>query len=174
MNLQSKTIRLRLIEPSDAEFVLTLRLDTRYNQFLSTVAPDIQAQRKWIEKYKSDEANRTQFYFIIDRNDGIPCGTIRVYDLRVDSFCWGSWILNENKTRLAALESAFLIYEFGFGSLGFSKSHFDVMKGNERVISFHKKMGAKLTGEDQDNYYFEITQASVNACKEELTNKGLL
>jgi hypothetical protein len=34
-------------------------------------------------------------------------------------------------------------------------------------------MGAKLIGEDQDNYYFEITQASVNACKEELASKGL-
>jgi len=173
MNLQSRTIRLRLIEPSDAEFVLSLRLDKRYNQFLSTVAADIQAQQKWIEKYKSDEANGIQFYFIIERIDGMPCGTIRVYDLKADSFCWGSWILNESKTRFAALESAFLIYEFGFGSLGFSKSHFDVMKGNERVIRFHQKMGAKLTGEDSDNYYFEITQESVNACKEELANKGL-
>jgi RimJ/RimL family protein N-acetyltransferase len=101
MNFQSKTIRLRLIEPSDAEFVLTLRLDARYNQFLSTVAPDIHAQRKWIEKYKSDEVNRTQFYFIIERNDGIPCGTIRVYDLRKIHFAGALGFLT--KIRLALL-----------------------------------------------------------------------
>lgn len=171
--MQFKTIRLRLIEPSDAEFVLSLRLDERYNQFLSTVEPDIQVQQKWIENYKSDEANGKQFYFIIERSDGIPCGTIRIYDLRVDSFCWGSWILNESKTRFAALESAFLIYDFGFGSLGFSKSHFDVMKANKNVIRFHRKMGAKLMGEDHDNCYFEITKESVNAFKEQLANKVL-
>ena len=166
MLLKSKTINLRLIEPSDASFVLELRLDGRYNKFLSRVSPSVEAQRTWIENYKKDEAARTQFYFIIERNDGVPCGTIRVYDLKEDSFCWGSWILNEDKTRFAALESAFLIYEFGFGQLGFNKSHFDVMKGNERVINFHKKMGAKIISEDNDNCYFEITKQSVSACKQ--------
>lgn len=173
MILQSDTIRLRLIEASDAEFVLSLRLDARYNQFLSAVAPDVEAQRQWIRRYKLEETAGAQFYFIIERNDGVPCGTIRVYDLKEDSFCWGSWILNESKTRFAALESALLIYEFGFGVLGFTKSHFDVMKGNERVISFHKKMGAIVTGEDEESFYFEITQGSVNACKIDLINRVL-
>ncbi len=173
MILQSRTIRLRLIEPTDAAFVLSLRLDARYNQFLSAVAPDVEAQREWINRYKNDESAGTQFYFIIERNDGVPCGTIRVYDLRDDSFCWGSWILNESKTRFASLESAFLIYEFGFNVLGFTKSHFDVMKGNERVISFHKKMGALITGEDEENFYFEITQGSVDACKNDLMSRVL-
>ncbi|WP_231974996.1 GNAT family N-acetyltransferase [Pseudomonas pohangensis] len=164
---------MRLIEPSDAEFVLSLRMDARYNQFLSAVAPDVAAQREWIDRYKRAEADGSQFYFIIERNDGAPCGTIRVYDLRDDSFCWGSWILNDSKTRFSALESAFLIYEFGFNVLKFSKSHFEVMKGNERVISFHKKMGAKVTGEDEQNLYFEITQESVEVCKNELASKVL-
>ena len=161
MTLESKTIRLRFVNEIDAEFILKLRMDERYNQFLSSVSPDLKAQREWITKYKTDEAQGSQFYFIIERLDGTPCGTIRVYDLKEDSFCWGSWILNEDKTRYAALESAFLIYQFGFDHLGFKKSHFDVMKGNENVIAFHKKMGAIQTGEDQDNYYFNITQDAV-------------
>jgi RimJ/RimL family protein N-acetyltransferase len=169
MNLESKTIRLRLIEVSDAEFVLSLRLDARYNQFLSTVSSDINGQQQWIKQYKVDEVEGLQYYFIIERNDGVPCGTIRVYDLKEDSFCWGSWILNEDKTRYAALESAFLIYKFGFEALGFRKSHFDVMKGNDRVVSFHKKMGAIQVGEDKCNYYFEIDIDSV-----ESKNKALL
>jgi len=173
MILKSSTIRLRLIEPSDAAFVLSLRLDARYNRFLSAVAPDVAAQRQWIASYKPDEAAGTQFYFIIERNDGVPCGTIRIYDIRDDSFCWGSWILNENKTRFAALESAFLIYEFGFNVLGFAKSHFDVMKGNERVIEFHRRMGARETGEDEENFYFEIARESVEACKEQLIGRVL-
>lgn len=171
MNLESKTIRLRLIEVPDAEFVLSLRLDSRYNKFLSTVSSDIDGQQQWIRQYKVDEAEGLQYYFIIERNDGVPCGTIRVYDLKEDSFCWGSWILNEDKTRYAALESAFLIYKFGFEVLGFKKSHFDVMKGNDRVVSFHKKMGAIQIGEDKDNYYFEIDIDSVESKNKSLLDK---
>ena len=171
MILESKTIRLRLVEKSDAEFILKLRLDEKYNQFLSSVSPDLQSQRDWIRKYKNDEKIKKQFYFIIERIDGLPCGTVRVYDLKENSFCWGSWILNEDKTHYAALESAFLVYQFGFKVLGYNKSHFDVMKGNEKVISFHTKMGAKEIGTDQQNRYFEITDYAVQAIQDRLANK---
>ena len=171
MLLESKSIRLRFVEETDAEFILKLRLDEKYNQFLSAVTADLQSQKDWIKKYKNDEKDKKQFYFIIERLDGTPCGTVRIYDLKQDSFCWGGWILNEDKTRYAALESAFLVYKFGFEVLGFKKSHFDVMKGNERVISFHKKMGAVQTGEDEQNYYFEITSSAVYAMQEKLVSK---
>jgi len=171
MILKSKTIQIRFVEDFDADFILKLRLNKKYNKFLSNVNSDIQAQKDWIKKYKNDEANKKQFYFIIERNDGTPCGTVRVYDLKENSFCWGSWILNEDKTRYAALESAFLVYEFGFNKLGFSNSHFDVRKGNEKVISFHKKMGALKTGEDDLNEYFNITKDAVLQTQKKLSAK---
>lgn len=86
---------------------------------------------------------------------------MRIYDILSDSFCWRSWILNKDKTRYAAIESALLVYKFGFDILGYQKSHFDVMKGNKKVISFHEKMGAVIVSEDDDNYYFEITKSKV-------------
>ena len=107
MRLESKSIRLRLIESADAEFILKLRVDERYNQFLSAVTPNIEMQREWIASYKNDEHKKLQYYFIIERNDGTPCGTVRLYDFKGDSFTWGSWILNEDKTPYSALESAF-------------------------------------------------------------------
>jgi RimJ/RimL family protein N-acetyltransferase len=171
MNLQSKTVKLRLIEEQDAEFVLKLRLDDRYNQFLSSVNPSVEAQKEWIKQYKNDESEGIQYYFIIERIDGTPCGTVRIYDLKDDSFCWGSWILNEDKTRYAALESAFLVYQFAFEHLNFTKSHFDVRKGNDRVISFHEKMGAVKTGETELNLLFEITKEAVAQTKTRLMSK---
>lgn len=170
--LNLKKIRLRLIDINDAEFVLGLRLDARYNQFLSVVKPDLTAQKQWIKEYKNDELEGRQYYFIIERIDGIPCGTVRIYDIRDDSFCWGSWILNENKTRYAAIESAFLVYDFGFDKLGFNKAHFEVVKQNERVVSFHKKMGAVEVGNDEINFYFEITRQSVEAAKKNLLQRN--
>lgn len=171
MLLESKSIRLRFVEEADAEFILELRLDARYNQFLSSVSADLQSQKDWIKKYKEDEHNKKQFYFIIELLDGTPCGTIRIYDLTADSFCWGSWILNENKTRYSALESAFLVYKFGFDVLGYAKSHFDVMKGNDKVISFHQKMGAQKISEDSENFYFNISVDDVKKSRDLLADK---
>lgn len=171
MIYKSRTIKIRLVEESDADFILKLRLDEKYNQFLSSVSSDIQAQKDWIKKYKNDEAEKKQFYFIIERNDGIPCGTVRVYDIQNDSFSWGSWILNEDKSRYSALESAFLVYQFGFGELGLKKSHFEVRKGNEKVISFHKKMGAIKISEDALNEYFNISKEAVLEAKQKLGAK---
>ncbi|KAA6177388.1 GNAT family N-acetyltransferase [Pseudomonas marginalis] len=171
MNLESKTVRLRLIEESDAGFVLKLRLDNNYNQFLSSVNPSVEAQRDWINKYKGEEQKGVQYYFIIERLDGVPCGTVRLYDFKGNSFCWGSWILNEDKSRYAALESAFLVYRFAFENLKFEKSHFDVRKGNDRVISFHEKMGAIKTGETELDFLFEITKEAVNQTRVRLSSK---
>lgn len=171
MILKSKTVQIRLVCESDADFILKLRLDSKYNYFLSAVNPDVQAQKDWIRKYKNDEAEKKQFYFIIERIDGTPCGTVRIYDLLANSFCWGSWILNDDKTRYAALESAFLVYQFGFDILGFEQSHFDVRKGNEKVILFHNKMGAEKTGEDDLNEYFRITKAAVLESMKKLSEK---
>jgi len=168
MKLELKTIRMRLVEEEDAEFILNLRLDPVYNRFLSGVVDDIQSQIGWIRKYKQEEKASLQFYFIIERLDGTPCGTVRIYDLRQDSFCWGSWILNDDKTRYSAIESAFLVYRFGFQHLGYKKSHFDVMKGNDKVISFHEKMGALKTSEDENNYYFEISKQAVALAENKL------
>lgn len=163
--LISKTIKMRLIREEDAEFILSLRLDERYNKFLSSVDDNLAAQKEWIKKYKQDEEAGVQYYFIIETKDSRNCGTVRLYDFRAESFCWGSWILNEDKTKYAALESAFLVYQFGFEELGFKKSHFDVRKANLKVIDFHKKFGAVETGEDEDNYYYEISQESVQRIK---------
>lgn len=159
---KNQTIILRLAEKIDAEFILKLRLDPRYNQHLSVVDSSLQKQIDWLEKYKLEEKNKTQFYFIIERLDGVRCGTVRVYDLKSNSFCWGSWILNEEKTRTSAFESALQVYNFGFKILGFEKSHFEVRKDNAPVNRFHQKMGAIKTGEDINNNYYSIDEISVD------------
>ena len=153
---------MRLVELDDAEYIYRLRSVPGLNQHLSATSGGVAEQRRWLAEYKQDEATQKQFYFIIQRLNGTPCGTVRLYDLRDDSFCWGSWILDQSKPLSAALESAILVYRFGFNELGFSKSHFDVRKENKAVIKFHKRFGAVQTDEDRDNIYFELDKNSVN------------
>ncbi|MFT7257852.1 MAG: hypothetical protein ACI8VR_002912, partial [Candidatus Azotimanducaceae bacterium] len=100
---------------------------------------------------------RSSFYFIIENKArNVRCGTLRLYNFNGDSFEWGSWILDENKTRYAAMETAIFVYEFAMLNLGFARSDFEVRKQNEKVVSYHLKSGAKIIAEDDVNFYFRI------------------
>lgn len=156
-NLKASTTYLRLVTEADAEFICSLRNDGKLNTYISKSTADVNAQKEWIRNYKNKELNNEEYYFIICRLDSqLPIGTVRLYDFKNNpkSFCWGSWILNENKTKYAAVESALLVYEAGFAFLGFDQSHFEVMKGNDKVHSFHLKMGAQKVSEDETNVYY--------------------
>jgi RimJ/RimL family protein N-acetyltransferase len=151
--LRLQTIRFRPVRPVDAGYILSLRIDPRYNQHLSAPPPSIEAQEAWISRYLEREEAGEEYYFVIEKLGGAPCGTVRLYDFRDGSFSWGSWILDNNKTRYAALESALLVYSVGFDYLEFPRSHFDVRLENTKVISFHRKMGAVIINSDELNVY---------------------
>jgi len=155
--MKAKDINFRFSEVSDAEFILSLRTDTRYNQHLSQVDSSVEKQMEWLKKYKEKEGK--EYYFIIQRNsDNKPIGTIRIYDFLKEesSFCWGSWILNEDKPPKAAVQSAILIYEYAFYELGFNRSHFNVRKDNTGVINFHLRFGAKQIGSTDNDIFFHF------------------
>jgi len=162
MELRSKTIYLRLADLEDAKFIHDLRVNDKYNKYLSKVDDDIEKQKKWLIAYKKRETIEKEFYFIAHKiSDNQPIGTVRVYDFIEDSnsFCWGSWILNEKKTRYAALECTILIYDFAFGKLGFERCHMDMRKDNLKIIDYHKRLGVNIIGETEidllGHYYFE-------------------
>jgi hypothetical protein len=151
------SIQLRLARPADADYIFSLRTDPSLNQHLSPAPLSSESQQRYLESYLVREENGQEYYFIIENKAlARPCGTIRIYDIREDSFCWGSWILDSTKPRLAALESALFIYDFGMGLLRFPASHFDVRRDNVKVIAFHMRFGARVTSEDELNIYFRL------------------
>lgn len=165
--IQGKNTNLRLVEVDDAEFILDLRLDQTKNRYISKVENDLNKQVDWIKEYKKREKQEKEFYFIIENNKNERYGVLRLYDFVGDSFCWGSWILRENSPSYMAIESALLVYEFAFYELKFKKSHFDVRIDNEKVVAFHTRLGAEVTGSDELNYYFNYTKEKY----EEIKNK---
>lgn len=158
-----KRINLRDVEVSDAEFILSLRLDADLSQYLSATAADVEKQRAWIENYKSRE---NEWYFIIENKQREPVGTVRIYDVQSDSFCWGSWIIVKSARSYASFESAILLYDYAFFTLGFAKSHFDVRKENDKVVTFHQRFGAETVSADEENYYFNFTREAYQKTRE--------
>lgn len=174
-DLTGRSIYLRLAEIQDAEFIHSIRIDPRYNRHLSAVNGGVDSQEAWLREYKIREAADLEYYFIVcRRRDHMAIGTIRLYDFigDRDSFGLGSWILTEDKTASAALESVSLAYCCGFQVLGFRACHLDVRKENTKVISFHQKFGVVATGDDAQNVYYSMTPAIFNKFAEK--NKRFL
>lgn len=152
-----KNVVFRNANKDDAEFILQLRTDPVKGKYLSATNADLDAQTAWLERYGSDNS---QIYFIIEDRAGVPYGTIRIYDVQGDSFCWGSWILRDGRPSGFAVESAVLIYQFAL-SLGFKKSHFDVRKQNISVWEFHERFGALRIEERDEDYIYEIAHDAI-------------
>ena len=160
-----KHTKLRLASIQDAEFILSLRLDSNLNKYVNPTDNDISKQKHWQRKYEEREKSRTEFYFIITSLSNSALGTVRVYDIKGDSFCWGSWIIKPNAPAYTSIESALSIYEFAFYQLGFQRSHFDIRKENVRVIKFHEGFGARQTSSDADNYYYNFEKSDYEVTK---------
>jgi hypothetical protein len=75
---------------------------------------------------------------------------VRIYDLREDSL----------------METALLIYELGFYKLGYDHSHFDVVKGNLKIVKFHKNFGATEIEQDDENLYLTLTRQQYELMRE--------
>ena len=166
MLLEGKNINLRTVEIEDADFIYTMRQNRKKTKYLSKVTGTVDSQKEWIKNYKQREDEEKEFYFIIESKNKDKFGLVRIYDLKNDSFCWGSWLIKEDTPKTTAIESALQIYEFGFYKLGFEKSHFDVRKGNDKVIAFHQRFGAKIVDEDALDYFFNFEKSDYEITKE--------
>lgn len=143
--------------PVDATYIHGLRMDPAYNSYLSAVTGTAEDQRGWIGAYKTREAAGAEYYFVIERKDGVRCGVVRLYDIKSDGFTWGSWILDANKPPKAALESAVLSFGVAFEILDAAVGYIDVRKHNAHAISFYRRLGMQETHEDVHNIYFKYT-----------------
>lgn len=168
-DLKNAYIRLRVVEPSDATFILEVRLDPSRNTFLMAVDDDIEKQAAWIRSYKEREARGDEYYFVIESLEGEGLGLVRVYDLRPDSFSWGSWVIKPGAPPQTAISSALLIYAFGFEELAYPQSHFEVLKGNQKVVDFHLRMGATIVSESETHFFFNFPRSEYDKLKSKYT-----
>lgn len=154
---------LRLVEPDDAVYIHGLRTNPVYNAHLSEVRGSVDDQRAWIESYKAREAAGEEFYYVIERHDGTRCGTVRLYEIEEDSFTWGSWILDHNKPRKAALESAVLSFGIGFETLGLDLAKIDVRVQNTHAEAFYRRFGMAETDRTDQEIFFEYPRSRFEA-----------
>ena len=159
-------LSLRLVQPEDAAYILGLRTDPTYNGHLSTVTGTVEDQHSWIEAYKTRETAGSEYYFVIERKDGVRCGVVRLYDITGDQFTWGSWILDHNKPRKAALESAILSFGVGFDALELNMANVDVRVENTHAEAFYRRLGMTETHRTDQDIFFVYSRAQFDESKD--------
>lgn len=169
-------VDLRPVGVEDAAYIHGLRTAPAFNAHLSPVSGTVDDQASWIVSYKEREAAGEELYFIIERKDGRPCGTVRLYEITADRFTWGSWILDEGKPSKAALDSAMLVYRMAFERLGLSRAVFDVRRDNVHTLAFHDRFGATRVKDDDLNVYYvyekEVFERSTPAFLDALSDSA--
>lgn len=153
-------LKLRLVDKSDAEFILSLRTNSQLETFISKTSSSLSDQEEWIAQYKHRENRGQEFYFIATDLHGKAYGTTRLYNFESESFEVGSWIFSKDSPSGMAVKADIIAREFGFDNLGFLKCRFQVRKANLNVLKYHKAYNPDLLFQDELSYYFELDKES--------------
>lgn len=165
-NIKCRSVRMRVVEESDASFILSLRTDLSLSKYLSPVSQDINDQVNFIKQYKERELKGEELYYIISNYEDTAVGTVRIYNFKQSSFSWGSWIIAPSQPAKYAIEVAFAVYQIGFNILGFVSCNFEVNKKNESVWRFHERFGATKIDESDDSYIYKILPLAIISSKQ--------
>lgn len=145
-----RSVKLRMVKVSDAEFIYRLRNRDYVTEFLQP-PKSCNKQRKWIREYKNREAQGADYYFIVLTAHGSPVGTVRLYNVTADAFEWGSWVLARERDKSVVEESIILSLWVGFELLKKSRCVLSVKKNNIRGLTVYERAGfSKVYDDGQD------------------------
>lgn len=153
--IEGKYVNIRNIQEDDADFVLTLRCDEKKSQYLNKTEYNIEKQKIFI---KNSLKKDNEWYLIIENKQRESIGTYRIYDLKKNSFCIGSWLMKDGCSPFEMMEGEYLAKMYAFEQTGLQQFHFSVHKANKKVVRYHKLMGAKIIGENDIEYDFECSK----------------
>lgn len=151
-------IKLRLVEESDAEFILSLRTNPLLNKYISATSNFLADQIVWLKEYKKLELAGSEFYFVAEDLKGEKYGTIRLYNFKGDSFEIGSWVFLPNSPIGMAIKAHFVAIETGFNHLNADFCRLEIRKKNKSVLQYIKDFKTSLVDEDDLNYYFILSK----------------
>jgi hypothetical protein len=162
-------LQFRSVQTEDAAFIHGLRTNEKLARHLSKTSAEIADQEKWIGEYEEREKIGMEYYFVCE-NKGEKMGLNRVYEIKEDSFEIGSWIFKEHIEEAIPILGDLTIRAFGFSVLKSVKKHctFNVKKQNLKVLRYHKMFNPEIVAEDEENYYFKLSEENFIKQKDKL------
>jgi len=152
-------VTCRLVQESDAEFIVKLRSDPKLGRFLHASDGDVQKQIEWTREYKKREAEGLDYYFIFSK-DGEDFGLCRIYNIDWThlTFTNGSWVCKPGTLPKSVMLTSVITDEIAYDILGLIINIADIRKDNKKVVRFHEDVvGVYRYGETDLNYLYIST-----------------
>jgi RimJ/RimL family protein N-acetyltransferase len=147
---QGKLIRLRGVEPSDAETFFRWNLDSEMARDVDFVWPPVSlAQvREEVEELARKKLEGDAFSWIIEDASGTPVGHIRTFrcDHRTGTFRYGVNVAVEHRRKGYAAEAVLLVLKYYFDELRYQKCTVGVHSNNPSSVALHEKLGFRHEG----------------------------
>lgn len=142
---QGEKIRLRGIEPSDAEIFFKWNMDSERARALDFVWPPISLElvKQQMEAQSKKQLENDCFHWVIEDLEHTPLGSISTHHCnpRDGTFSFGIDIAPEHRRKGYASEAILLVLKYYFEELRYQKVTVPITSYNEVSLKLHKHLG---------------------------------
>ena len=176
---EGKKIRLRALEPSDADTFFAWNLDSETARKLFQIPlPQSRAgAARWAQDVSTRGPEGDSFFLVIETLDGKVVGSINAHECerRHGTFKYGIAVMREHWRKGYASEAIRILVKYYFEELGYQKVNAEVFEFNEGSQKLHEELGFVLEGRLRSMIYTEGKRFDVllyGMTKEEFSVRG--
>jgi RimJ/RimL family protein N-acetyltransferase len=148
---QGKRVRLRAVEPEDAEAFFDWNCSSETARLLDFLWPptSLAAARAWTQRVATGEIKDDRYHLVMEDRDGKAVGMISTHatNRRVGSFSYGLTVEEGARRQGFASEAIILLLRYFFEELRYQKATATVYECNPASIALHEKLGFQLEGQ---------------------------
>ena len=154
---QGRLVRLRGVEPSDAETFARWNLDSETAREVDFLWPPVSLAsiRKDLEELSLKKLEADAFTWVVEDADGNAVGSIATHhcDPRRGVFSYGLSVAREHRRRGYATEAVLLVVKYYFEELRYQKCLVGVHSNNPASIALHERLGFVREGTLRRAFY---------------------
>ncbi len=147
---QGQRVRLRGLEPADAEHFIRWNLDSERGRHLDFLWPPVSEAgvRAWVAEQSKKQLENDVFRWIIETQQGEAAGSIDTHhcDHHAGVFSYGLDVAPEHRRHGYASEAIVLVLRYYFLELRYQKCNVGVHANNPASVALHEKLGFLLEG----------------------------
>ena len=150
-------VRLRAIEPDDAEHFYRWNLDSELARQLDFVWPpsSLASVQAWTAEQAQRKLKDDEFHWVIESREGQPVGSISTHhcDARHGTFSYGVAVADEHRGRGYAAAAIRLVLCYYFEELRYHKANVCVHSYNVASLRLHDRLGFAREGAQREVVY---------------------
>lgn len=147
---QGKLVRLRGVEPSDAEAFFRWNLDSETGRALEFLWPpaSLALVRKQIEEVALEKFGGEKFTWVMEDRAGVAVGQITAHHCnpRDGTFSYGLSVAAEHRRKGYAAEAVLLVVKYHFEELRYRKVTVGIHGDNSASVALHERLGFRREG----------------------------